>query len=89
MNTPKCQTCVHYRRHYLLDSQGCTATNCGHCVFPRTKHREPGHPACSKYILQTVPPALTDWGSVVHFLITELLQYILSLGLPPTHMDNG
>lgn len=83
MNLTYCKTCVHYRRHYTLDNQSCTAVDCGHCTYPRTKHRLPEHPACSYFELRTAPPALPDRDRVIHYLTTELLQYILSLDLPP------
>lgn len=89
MNTPVCQTCVHYRRHYVLDDQSCIPVDCGHCTYPRIKHREPGCRACGNYELRTVPPALPDRESVVHFLTKDLLQYILSLRLPPEAKDGG
>lgn len=78
-----CKTCVHYRQHYILDEQRCTPIACGHCVFPRLKHREPSTPACHRYQLSSVPPSLPDRDRVISFLATELLQYILNLDLPP------
>lgn len=37
-----CRQCRHFRQHYVLDDQTCTAICCGHCVFPRLKNRRPG-----------------------------------------------
>lgn len=82
MNSDICKNCVHYRQHYILDEQRCASVNCGHCVYPRIKHREPHAKACSYYELRTMPNSLPDQDRVMHFLTTELLQYILSLDLP-------
>lgn len=41
MNKNTCGQCGHFRRHYVLDEQSCTAVCCGHCVFPRVKNRRP------------------------------------------------
>ena len=76
---------MHYRQHYILDEQCCTPINCGHCTYPRLKHREPNTHACSYFELRTTPTALPDRNSVIHFLTTELLQHILSLELPYDH----
>ena len=48
MTEPCCKTCVHYFRHYILDRQRCTPIDCGHCGYPRIKHREPNHRACDR-----------------------------------------
>ena len=90
MNNFVCKNCIHYRQHYIMDEQSCTAVDCGHCVYPRTKHRQPKHPACDHYVHRPVPPALPSREQVVHYLTTELLQYILSLDLPPEfHCADG
>lgn len=83
MNEPVCKTCIHYRQHYVLDEQRCTSVNCGHCIYPRVKHREPNTKACQHYDQRTEPPSLPDRNHVLHFLTTEFLQYILNLDLPP------
>lgn len=28
-----CKTCAHYRRHYIIDKERCTAVNCEHYIF--------------------------------------------------------
>ena len=50
MNTPTCATCIHFRRHYIhFDEFRFTEVPCGHCVYPRLKHRKPDTPACVHY----------------------------------------
>ena len=83
MNNSTCKNCAHYRQHYIIDEQSCTTVDCGHCIYPRIKHRQPRHPACGHYVCRTIPPALPSRERVVHYLTTELPQYILSLDLPP------
>ncbi len=42
-----CQSCLHFRQHYILfDANWYSPAGCGHCVYPRLKHRPPQHPAC-------------------------------------------
>ena len=83
MDTPICKNCTHYHQHYILDDQRCAAVNCGHCTYPRLKHREQTHPGCTHFQPRATPCPLPDRGQVIHFLTTDLLQYILSLDLPP------
>lgn len=83
MTEPRCKTCVHYFRHYILDRQRCTPIDCGHCGYPRIKHREPNHRACDRYELRKEPPNLPDRDRVIHYLTTEFLQFVLEHALPP------
>lgn len=76
-----CKDCTHFRQHYILDEQSCTAVPCGHCTQPRLKHRRPDAKACTQFAAGDHP--LPDRAKVVHYLTTELLEYILSLELPP------
>lgn len=83
MGEARCKDCTHYRQHHVLDEQSCTAVDCGHCIYPRQKHRKPDARACSYYELRMNPAAMPDRERVVQFLTEEMLQYILSLNLPP------
>ena len=53
-----CKDCSHFRQHYILDASSCTAIDCGHCVYPRLKHRRAHAPACSSFALRDTPPPL-------------------------------
>lgn len=88
MITEMCKNCIHYYQHYVLSSDRCTAVNCGHCMHPRRKHREPDHPACVHYERCASPPDLPDREGVVNFLTTEMLEFVLRLKLPPAHIDS-
>ena len=47
MNDPTCKDCQHFRQHYIhFLQQRYDAVPCGHCVYPRLKHRHPDTPAC-------------------------------------------
>ena len=82
MKEKTCETCVHYVRHYSLETWGCFKVSCGHCMYPMLKHRRPDTKACQHYELRPLPRALPDKAFVQRFLTTEFLQYILALDLP-------
>ena len=81
-----CKDCRHFRQHYVLGESVATAVNCGHCVTARHKHRAADADACPNF--QRGSRALPDRDGVVRFLTTSLLEYILSLPLPPD-IDRG
>ena len=45
-----CCNCKHFIQHYYNDTdfRRFTAVNCGHCMHPRCKHRNPGD-SCKKW----------------------------------------
>jgi hypothetical protein len=54
MNEKICKNCEHYVKHYvrLYKEDGrfrYSFVNCGHCVYPRIKKREPTHKACEHF----------------------------------------
>lgn len=75
-----CKDCSHFRQHYILDANSCTAIDCGHCVYPRLKHRHARAPACANFSLRAAPPPLP---ATRHFLSAEVLRWLRSLDLPP------
>ena len=83
MDFPNCKNCEHLHQHYVLDKQSCTAVNCGHCSYPRLKHRKPNTPACTYYLPTDHTEDLPDRAAVINYLTTEMLEHILSLELPP------
>ena len=78
MEKNTCGRCAHFRRHYILDEQVCTAVCCGHCVFPRLKNRRPDSPACGHFV-----EGEEGLPEQKHFLTMELIRWIRSLELPP------
>jgi len=83
METQICKNCTHFRQHYIIDDQTYTAIHCGHCTCKRAKSRKPTTKACEAFEERTQPPLRPDRRSVVHFLNTQMLEYIMELPLPP------
>ena len=47
MNDPTCKYCQHFRQHYVFwYTDRYQEVPCGHCVYPRLKHRRTDCPAC-------------------------------------------
>ena len=82
MQPSACFSCCHFRRHYVFSGDSAMATNCGHCIFSRGKHRRPGAPACDRYqpADAKTPP---NRSQTIRYLTAELLDYVLHLPLPP------
>lgn len=49
MMTETCQTCRHFRRHYIKMGWRYAPILHGHCVYPRLKPRRADTPACPYY----------------------------------------
>lgn len=43
---PQCKDCKHFRQHYIRSGERFDWAGCGHCVYPRLKHRRPNVLAC-------------------------------------------
>ena len=46
MKTVQCKDCKHFRQHYIRFGYRYDTAACGHCVYPRLKHRRPDTQAC-------------------------------------------
>ena len=47
---PMCKDCIHFRPHYVRRGRNWyLRTACGHCVYPRLKHRKEETPACNNF----------------------------------------
>ncbi len=44
-----CETCHYFRRHYVHMGWRYQEISCGHCVYPRLKHRMANMSACVHY----------------------------------------
>ena len=73
-----CGSCGYFHQHYVMDSQTCTAICCGHCSYPRLKHRKPDTPACKYFV-----PGERELPVGRQFLTLELLRWVQSLEFPP------
>jgi len=47
--TPTCETCTHFRQHYIKFGYRYDKIHSGHCVYPRGKLRYCETPACYHY----------------------------------------
>ena len=86
MDDQTCKTCAHFHQHYTLEPSRCSPIPCGHCSFPRLKHRKPHTTACKHY-LQADIKSLPDREKVLAFLTVDMLQHIMQLSLPPIVED--
>ena len=87
MENQTCKQCRYFRQHYVLNSQMCVAVDCGHCVYPRIKHRRAEKQACDHFAEREMPEEYPDRDKVIHFLTTEFLQHVMRLELPPEIID--
>ena len=44
-----CKNCIHFRQHYVPGGSGFMEAGCGHCVYPRLKHRKPDTFGCANF----------------------------------------
>ena len=49
MNNKTCESCKHFRMHYIKRDDSYYPIHYGHCVYPRLKKREVATPACENY----------------------------------------
>ena len=49
MKEAYCKDCIHFRQHYIRFGYRYDVVSCGHCVYPRLKHRKPNNDACSHF----------------------------------------
>ena len=47
-NEPVCANCAHYYDHYAYNGRHYIPCTCGHCVYPRIKHRKPTQ-SCERF----------------------------------------
>lgn len=57
MEEKTCESCLHYRQHYVKAGEEYTSIHYGHCVYPRRKRREAAAPACPHYKEKAEDPA--------------------------------
>lgn len=50
MEALTCETCRHFRQHYVKVHEGYAVTGYGHCVYPRLKSRRTASPACENFL---------------------------------------
>ena len=80
MSNAKCKNCQYFYPHYVLGEQKIGWVNCGHCVFPKLRHKRPDTPACPHFVQGE---ADTARFADKRYLSKALLNYVLSLELLP------
>ena len=80
MNNETCKTCAHFRQHYILTEGRIMRVFCGHCIFPKVKHKRPFSKACEHYIYG---PPDEDSFADKKYLTKELLKCLLNMELLP------
>ena len=88
MEELNCKQCKYFHQHYTVNSHYYSAVNCGHCVFPRIKHRSPLHTVCTHFLPIKNRSDLPDRIEVIRFLTTDILQEILKPPLPPMRAED-
>lgn len=80
MQQNTCDSCAHYRRHYVLVERKIIQIHCGHCTNGKMKSKRPTAKACEAYI-----PAEPPENAFVskEYLSKELLAYMIKLELLP------
>ena len=86
LNNEQCKNCQHYLRHYTLDNRKIFRVYCGHCTFPRARHKRQDAKACENFVPGT---AQEDAFVSKEYLSKELLQYLLNLELLPKIEDKA
>ena len=87
MHTLTCKTCKHFHQHYILSKDYGATVNCGHCTCRNNKHRRADAKTCDLYEPPETPHTPPSRRETIRYLTTEVLEYILSLDLPP-EIDN-
>ena len=49
MKETYCKDCTHFRQHYIRFGYRYDVVSCGHCVYPRLKHRKPNNETCAHF----------------------------------------
>ena len=83
MSELACQNCVHFRQHYHLTETHGFLLDCGHCVYPRLKHRRAAAKICDHFEERSGSLPQPNRERTIRFLTTEILEMILKLELPP------
>lgn len=47
-----CESCAHFVQHYRWENERAYPVGCGHCTYPRVKHRRP-EDGCDKWTEKT------------------------------------
>lgn len=74
-----CKNCRHFKQHYTFSENRCHWVDCGHCVKRKGKSRSVWSKGCEFFEQREESVELIT----KQFLSKRLLEYALSLDLPP------
>ena len=84
MEKTTCESCAHFHPHYGISGGQIFRIHCGHCAYPKIRHKRPTTNACQHY----TPGSPDEHDAVTkEYLCKTLLHYCLSLQLLPPIED--
>ena len=78
MQINTCGSCHYFYQHYVISGMDFTRTNCGHCGYPRLKHRKPSATACELFQPRTVSNETAERNASLQFLAKEFVKILCS-----------
>ena len=84
MTNETCETCKHFHQHYSLKDGILTQVHCGHCVFPRVKHKQPYSKSCEHY---TRGPVDEEIYATKKYLTKEMIRHLFEMEFFPLAKD--
>ena len=79
-----CRSCAHFHQHYGLAAGRIFRVHCGHCTYPKIRHKRPTANTCQYYA--SAPPDEDEFVSK-EYLSKALLQHLLNMELLPPIED--
>ena len=86
MDIQQCKNCGYFVQHYILGKDKLCEVHFGHCIYARTKRKQPDAKACENFI-----PAqpVEDTFVSKEYLSKRLLQKVLEMELLPEIETRG
>ncbi len=84
MTNETCATCKHFHQHYSLKDGILTRVYCGHCTFPRVKHKRPCNKTCPHYVRGTADEEIY---ATKKYLTREMIRQLFNMEFFPFAKD--
>ena len=84
MSNETCESCKHFHQHYSLKNGILMRVHCGHCIFPRVKHKRPCSKICEHFI-----PGVPDEEiyATQKYLTKEMIRKLFNMEFFPLAKD--
>lgn len=84
MSNESCKACKHFHQHYSLKDGILTQVYCGHCTFPRVKHKRPYSKTCAHFT-----PGVPDEEMYASrkYLTREMIKHLFEMEFFPLAKD--